>query len=334
MVIAYHATFIAPIVQPVLGQRWVSFPFQVGASSLLMISAFFTAQSLSRGRPWNFWRSRVTRLLPPFVASVLFTSLVLHLAAPPDWWRPSLRELCGNLLMMWSLDPADIPYVDGSYWTLPLQLLAFSVAAGLVAHGWRSGRRLRIVLWSAVLVPMAQVPIRTHAPEFYRAVVDTLGFHRLHLFVLGVAVWLWSTRRIGHAHGLALGVVCLVAHAVHTVGDVGAVVGLSVVAVLACLAARGPDWGRWLPQPMKAGVYWLAGISYGVYLLHQTLGFLVMRWVHDHGGGQAFQVLAMAVTSVLLGWLLTELVERPVSRAAAGWPRRAAAPKETVGTPA
>ncbi|MGH3796394.1 MAG: acyltransferase family protein [Pseudonocardiaceae bacterium] len=335
MVIAYHATFIAPIVEPVLQPRSFTFPLQIGASSLLMISAYFTAHSLSRAQPWSFWWSRISRLLPPFVVSVLFTWVVLQLVAPQDWWRPTLHQLAGNLLMLWSAYPADIPYIDGSYWTLPLQLMAFSVAAWLVARGWRGGLRLRLVLWSAVLVPLALWPIRQNGPpELYRAIVDTLGFHRLHLFVLGVAVWLWSTRRIGHLHGLALASVCLVAHAAHTLGDVGAVVGLAVVLALSCLAARGPDWGRVIPRPVQAGVRWLAGISYCIYLLHQTLGFLVMRWVNALGGGQLSEVLAMTVTSVLLGWLLTHLVERPVSRAATRWSRVLAAPRETVGTPA
>lgn len=333
MVIVYHATFIAPIVQPMLEQRWISFPYQVGASSLLVVSAYFTAQSLSRAQPWEFWWSRITRLLPPFVVSVHFTWLVLLLFAPPDWWRPTLSQLAGNLLMLWSVAPDAIPYIDGSYWTLPVQLLAFSVAAGLVAYGWRSGRRLRVLLWAAVLVPLAQWPIRQNGPpETYRVIVDTLGFHRIHLFVLGVTLWLWSTRRIGHLHGLALATVCLLAHAAHTVGDVGAVVGLAVMVALCASAARGPDWGRWLPVSVQHGAHWLAGISYGVYLLHQTLGFLVMRWVHDHGGGPLLEVLAMTVTAVFLGWLLTRLVEQPVSRAAAGRPPGAVVARETVGT--
>ncbi|HEY2764582.1 MAG TPA: acyltransferase [Pseudonocardiaceae bacterium] len=344
MVLAYHATFIGPIVERVLQPRQINFPWQVGASSLLMISAYFTAQSLSRADPWRFWWSRISRLLPPFVASVLFTWVVLQLLAPDDWWRPTLKQLGGNLLMLWSVYPRDIGYIDGSYWTLPLQLMAFSVAAVLVACSWRSGRRLWLVLWSAVLVPLAQLPIRQHnPPELYRIVVDTAGCHRMHLFVLGVALWLWSTRRIGHLHGLALGSVCLVAHAVHTavpgVGvDVGAVVGLAVVLVLACSAARGPDWGRLLPPAAQVGVRWLAGISYGVYLLHQTVGFLVMRWVNHLGAGPLLEVLSMTATSVLLGWLLTHFVERPISRAARRWSPRPTAPKqaprETVGSSA
>ena len=39
--------------------------------------------------------------------------------------------------------------------------------------------------------------------------------HRWHLFVAGVAIWLWSTKRIGAPHFTALLVSCMVAQALH-----------------------------------------------------------------------------------------------------------------------
>jgi peptidoglycan/LPS O-acetylase OafA/YrhL len=315
-VVTFHATFLGPLVEPTLQARRFSFPLQVGAASLLMISAFFVCQSLARARPWHFWWNRVSRLLPPFVVSVLLTWAVVQVAAPDDWFRPSVYELIGNLLMLWAAFPEDVPFIDGSYWTLPLQLLAFTVAAVLAVQRRARGTTARVVLWSAVLVPLVQVPLRAaEPPELYRAVVDSFGFHRLHLLVLGVGVWMWSTRRIGHLHGLALALCCLVANGVHTL-DIASTLALTVCVALICLAARGPDWGRSLPVPAQRVVRWLAGISYGVYLLHQTLGYLVMRKVNDLGGGQVLETLAMGVAAVLLGWLLTRWVERPVHRAA------------------
>ena len=72
----------------------------------------------------------------------------------------------------------------------------------------------------------------------------------------------------------------------------------------------------------------LTGCSYGVFLVHQTLGdVLMLRLQQDLGAGPTVQTLAMLVNGVLAGVLLTRLVERPAHRALLrAWDRRREAP--------
>jgi peptidoglycan/LPS O-acetylase OafA/YrhL len=97
--------------------------------------------------------------------------------------------------------------------------------------------------------------------------------------------------------------------------DWKAVVGVSGGIALICLAARVPDWDRWIPASLHPVVQWVAGISYGLYLVHQTIGFVVMRQLQDLGAGPVEQSAAMLAAGLLLGWLLTRLIERPAHRA-------------------
>ncbi|NIB33758.1 hypothetical protein HBB16_21615 [Pseudonocardia sp. MCCB 268] len=41
-------------------------------------------------------------------------------------------------------------------------------------------------------------------PEWYRMVIDGFGFHRLHLFVARIVIWLWSTEPDAHRARVAL----------------------------------------------------------------------------------------------------------------------------------
>lgn len=80
---------------------------------------------------------------------------------------------------------------------------------------------------------------------------------------------------------------------------------------LLLLAALSP--GAWLQRLPVPGAASLALWSYAIYLLHKTLCMLLrapleeLGWHADHWA----TVLLMAAASVLAGWLLYQLVERP-----------------------
>ncbi|MGH3672675.1 MAG: acyltransferase family protein, partial [Pseudonocardiaceae bacterium] len=93
--------------------------------------------------------------------------------------------------------------------------------------------------------------------------------------------------------------------------DWGAAIGVFGGGSLICLAARVPDWSRWVPGSLWDPLQWLAGISYGIYLIHQTVGFVLMRRMQDLGAGPFLQSVTMMVAALSLGWLLTRFVERP-----------------------
>ncbi|MQA17303.1 MAG: acyltransferase family protein [Pseudonocardiaceae bacterium] len=329
LVVLYHASFIGPIVlYPELVTRPVTFSYQVGASLLLLVSAYFACMSLGRGDTVRYWVSRVGRVLPAFLLAAVLAFAVLRYTAPPEWFTPQPRDLVANWLMLWHWKPQHYPYLDGSYWTVPLQLMAFTTAAVLWCTRWGHGTRLRVLLWAVALIPLAQWPLRILGPpETYRMVVDGLGFQRLHLFVAGVAIWLWSTRRMRNGHATALIASCMLAHALHNhvltdsglVADWGSTIGVWIGIGVVALAAGGPDWDRLIPTSWFPAVRWLAGISYGMFLIHQTVGFVLMRRLQDLGVGPTLQTAAMLVTAVLLGWALSRIVERPAHRALLRW---------------
>ncbi|MEJ2863365.1 acyltransferase family protein [Actinomycetospora flava] len=320
MVVLYHSTQVVPDNYPDLVDRRFVFPHQIGASLLLVVSAYFVCASLRRHGVARWWVGRLARLLPGFVAATLLAYVAADVLTPggPE---PTLRDLAANLLMLWNWDRT-WGYLDGSYWTIPLQLLAFTAAALLWRRRWGSGVRLRVVLWVAALLPMAQLPLKAIAPPVYGVLVDGLGFHRMHLFVAGVAIFLCARWRLGVPHAAALLGTCTAAQFVHggidasgaLIGDRIAVAGVGVGMAAMLLAASGPDWDWLVPSAVRPVVTWLAGISYGVFLVHQTLGMVLMRRLQMIGVGPTLQTVAMLLQAVLVGWLLTRLVERPAHR--------------------
>ncbi|HSA51818.1 MAG TPA: acyltransferase family protein, partial [Yinghuangia sp.] len=197
-----------------------------------------------------------------------------------------------------------------SYWTLPIQLTAFTVLLVVLRYS-RTRPPAPVLLWTALLGEAALWPIRVHTSwEPFRMFHDGLGWHRMHLVAVGVTVFLVARGRIGRAHGVLLATVGMVLHGVQT-QDWDTALGVSVLTAAVWAAAVGPDWDTAIPAWLQPAVRGLAGISYGVYLMHQSIGYVVMGRLHGVGAGPWVQVPAMLATGLLLGWLLTTVVERP-----------------------
>src|SRR3954454_9282194 len=336
MVVLYHSTFIAPRVYHQFVPRTFVFAHQIGASLLLALSAYFVAAALAdpARATARWWWSRIARLLPAFVVATLMAFATLRWLAPAGMFHPSLYNLVTSLLMLWNWNGVRHWYsVEPSYWTLPLQLMAFSLAPLLRRSRLGCGRGVRVLLWVAVLVPLAQWPLEQTGGPLYDTFADGFGLYRWHLFVAGVAVWMVATGRLGRRHGAALLATCVAAHAVQTgalvpggglATDPWSVLGIGLGLLAMLAAAAGPDLAARLPRPVVRAVTRLTESSYGVFLVHQTLGdVLMLRLQHDLGAGPTVQTLAMVVNGIVVGVLLTRLVERPAHRALMrGWDRR------------
>jgi peptidoglycan/LPS O-acetylase OafA/YrhL len=328
MVVLYHSTFIGPLVYPQFVARQFVFGHQIGASLLLVLSAHLAASTLAdpSRATLRWWFSRIARLLPGFVAGTLAATLALDWLAPAGMYRASIGDLLANLAMLWNWNGYHHwDYVDGSYWTLPLQLAAVTLAPWLRRTRLGHGRGLRVLLWAAVLVPLAQWPLAQTAGGIYDSVVDGFGFYRWHLFVAGVTVVMVTTGRLRSGHGLALLGCCVAAHAVQNgswsptsglVTDPWSVVGVGAGVAALVLAVRLHRAGVEPPRPVARVARRLAGISFGVYLVHQTLGYVLMLRLQEwFAAGPLVQTIAMVLQAVLLGAATTRWVERPAHRA-------------------
>ncbi len=354
-VILGHVTHQGALLHPELTGYPVRVTAQFGAAILLVISAFFVCASLRKGHPRRWLWNRVARLVPAYLVAVVVTYVITRWAAisfsglpyppgvtgflfgvppgppsdPSPWYIPTGLDLVANLGMVqeWGIRSETFYYLDGSYWTLPVQLMAFTGAALLWPRSWRTHRLTVALLWALILVPLT-LRFLIFDPVVVRPVVDSfyygLGLHRLHVFAIGVALWLWSQRRLAHWHA-ALFVVAAVAaqdlqvFPLHRALPQDAerwpsTIGFAVLLLLVCLAARGPDWRFPGLARIAPAVTWLAGISYGLYLVHQELGYVLARALLDLGLPGWLRLPVVVAAAVLAGWAVTAGVERPAHR--------------------
>ncbi|HET9143950.1 acyltransferase [Actinophytocola sp.] len=341
-VVFQHVTHQAPINHPELGPYPVTLPLQFGASTLMVISAYFVCVTVRRGNTRQWLRNRLARVLPAYFVAVLATYAVTRLAvaafnhlrfdgpisllfgdpsavAGPTafpWYLPDLPDLVGNLLMVQAWSP-DLHWIDASYWTLPAQVMAFVAAAMLWRRfGW-GGARLPALLWTLVIVPVVvRFTLRgDDASQWIKSVFDGLALHRVALFGAGVAIWLWTAHRLSGRHLGAYLLAVLVAQDAHArFTDTPSTIAFGVILLAVVAAAGGPDWKVGPLHRLAPVITWLGGISYGLYLVNQELGFVVARVLVDAGVGPVERIVVCVGAVILLGWLMTRYVERPAHR--------------------
>ncbi|MEV7977299.1 acyltransferase [Streptomyces sp. NPDC086519] len=277
----------------------------LGVQFFFVISGFVICMS-SWGRSLgDFFRSRVARLYPAYwVALVLVTGASLALPAVVHPVR--LDEFLVNLTML--QQPLGVPRVLGVCWTLWVEVRFYALFALAVVLPGVTYRRvvlfcsvwtLAAVLSTAAGGPWAELVVM---PEYAPYFVGGLALYLVHRF--GNRLLPWGI--------VALSWVLGTRTAAQGLWQAGAprdpyVVMLVVTLAFAAVAAVAAGWTRWAAWP------WLTtagALTYPFYLVHEHLGWFVIRVLHRAWGLPPWPTLAVTVLAMLgLAWLIHRFAE-------------------------
>ncbi len=317
LVVGGHACVLAgtPLSDPLARWTGVGGLGAVGVSIFFVLSGFLVTASFTR-RPnvAAFATARALRILPALVAVVVLTALAIGpalttkplpaYAASAGTWLYMVR----NVLIL----PVDYhlpglfetnPYafvVNGSLWTLRLEVAFYLLVAALGWRGWLT-RGVLTVLFSAFAVGLLAV-VAMHSPS-----VQAVQFLRCGaLFLGGAAAWTWRGDE-GWADArtrlTALGIlVVMLALATSRAWGDAAVTILLPLPILALGSMR--LWGA--RSLAKVG-----DLSYGVYLwaFPVTQGLVQVQ----SKALPSAPILTVEVLLIVLplAWLSWRLLERP-----------------------
>jgi peptidoglycan/LPS O-acetylase OafA/YrhL len=281
-----------------------------GVQLFFMISGFVIVLTLQRCRSAaDFAVLRFSRLFPSYWVCLTLTAVVGLLAPLPDQ-ALTARQIGANLTMVqgWF----HVRDVDGVYWTLTLELGFYLVMAALFACGLL--RRLDRVLWPW-LVLCVLYQLWPHAISERSAQMLALPYG--HLFIAGIALHLLWRRGAVTPAPVVLMALCLALEA--WVDGIAA--GLVAVALAALFAAA--VWER-LPLLRSPPCLWLGRISYPLYLIHQMIGYRVIRTGYALQLPPLVSIFTALVLALALASAVNRLVEEPVLTALRRAWRRAA----------
>jgi peptidoglycan/LPS O-acetylase OafA/YrhL len=277
-----------------------------GVMLFFVISGFVILMSLDRVGTREFAIRRFIRLYPIYWISVALSVATVALFGLPGVETTPI-DLLVNLTMLQGF--LGFPNIDGSYWTLEIELLFYLQAAVLSALGAFSKRWLPITLygWGLLFVALRYV-VPTDLPVARQVVIH------LPTFMIGIVAYAIVMRRERRLAVVLFPLLPLAVQARYVPLDSVLVAAFFVMVVLAAA-------GR-LPIMASAPLRWLGAISYPLYLIHQDVGIVFMREVTAGGVG---------IWAARIGALVVVLVIATVLNCRVDEPMRAALTRRLIG---
>lgn len=286
----------------------------LGVQVFFVISGFVICMS-GWGRPLrSFAASRVSRLMPAYWAAVLLVTAVF--ALPPVVFEAvSPSDALVNLTLL--QQPLGVDRVLGVCWTLWAEIRFYALFALCVVLPGASRRR--VVVFCAGWTTAAAIAQATHEPLLDLVLMPAYA----PFFVGGVGLYLvHRDRRDAYAWGIvAAGFLIGQHYAVRELSNVPdpnafahrTSLGVVLVVALGFAAVGAIALGR----PDRANRRWLtvAGtLTYPFYLVHEHLGWVVIRFLHRGLRVPSAATFALTLASMLLlALLLNRFVEKPLS---------------------
>ncbi|GAO05971.1 acyltransferase family protein [Streptomyces lydicamycinicus] len=287
----------------------------LGVQIFFVISGFVICLS-GWGRTLRaFIASRISRLYPAYWAAILLITAVFALpwvaykALPPS-------EVLTNLTML--QQPLGVDRVLGVCWTLWAEMRFYALfALCVVLPGATRGR---VVLFCAGWTLAAALAQAAHEPfldtvlmpEYAPFFIGGIGLYLLHRYgardpiawAIVLVSWLigqhYAVAGLWHAPSAT-------AFSYRSTAVIIALVtlGFALVAAVALGKLQWADW-RWLTV---AGA-----LTYPFYLVHEHLGWVVVRALHLGAGLPSYATLPLTVgLMLLLAWVLHRFIERPLT---------------------
>ncbi|MEU2430264.1 acyltransferase [Streptomyces sp. NPDC007861] len=281
-----------------------------GVQLFFIISGFVICLSAWDRTPGQFVRARFLRLFPAYWFSIVVAFVVWRGLPDGERTAPSISDSLTNVTMFQV--PLSARHLVGAYWTLWVELTFYLIFLVVL---WKGLDYVRVSvfcwLWllSSVLVQQDQdIPLLGIFAQPLNTALFVSGIAMYLMYRFGPDLKLWGL--LG-ASWLVMQS-DLVQHADQLRHDRGMdrdpYIALALVTVFYLLvlavALRRLEWVGWK---------WLAtagALVYPLYLLHEELGWAMIRVLYGHVGAWATLGITTAVL-LLLAWLVHRFVERP-----------------------
>lgn len=280
-----------------LSGQWAAY-LHLGVEMFFIVSGFVIFWTLDRiKKAPDFIVSRFSRLYPVYWAAVIVTYTIITVVGMPGREVP-LETALLNVMMIQGV--FHIKNVDGVYWTLTIEMFFY---------GWMFALYLFKALDKAehlLLGILGLAVAKSVGWISFPGVLDTVFLLKYSgLFLLGICFFNIVNQRATPVTYIAI-VLALLSVIPFYKFNYTYFFAISGVALLLYLAVAGH-----LQFLVMKPLLFLGGISYSLYLIHQNIGYLIIKGLTDGGVNSVLSIAIAVATAVVLAWLLTTYVEKP-----------------------
>jgi peptidoglycan/LPS O-acetylase OafA/YrhL len=299
----------------------VRVPFgHYGVHLFFAISGLVILLTIERSRSAaDFLLARVGRLYPAYLVAVTLTFAAITTFGLPN------RDV-NSTQYVWNLSMLqrffEVNDVDGAYWSLQVELAFYLLMVAVVLLRLLPALEPVLLGWLLLLSLDAAPASELFAgiPRLPRDIVSLFGY--APFFIIGMVTHLRRTR--GTSPGLAVALIWALAIEAAVSSWPRALAALAIAVVCEAIVCGRLGWLAVRP------LVWLGAISYPLYLVHQNIGYIVLRGLFAWGVPTEVG-LALAICLVIgLAALLHHVVEVPGQALTRKLRRRVSAESERV----
>lgn len=313
-VMVYHYTVRYDQIYGSLKQPLFQFTLgEYGVQLFFMVSGFVIFLTLDRTRhAADFVFSRFSRLYPVYWAAIFVTFFATTYGLPDR--AVSIETAIVNLTMLqqWF----GFKSVDGVYWTLAVELSFYFIMFFLYSTRLIRFFHCIIVLWLLVIVG-AEVSIRHFSLHIPWIIEQALLLKHGTWFIAGMVFYrLMKNKNLDSPLKCACQILLLSATAAIELylNPDRLLVVMIFYMIFSLFIYHKLGFLAILP------LTFLGNISYGLYLIHQNIGYMTIQFLLSMEVDYAILLLIMPISvSIIIAVLLYRYIEKPSLRLMRGW---------------
>ncbi|MBQ3426765.1 MAG: acyltransferase [Clostridia bacterium] len=268
-------------------------------SAFFMLSAYLTVCNLRENEnAGRFLLKRAIRLYPTYWAAIIITT-VLTLVFEANKFIGVVPTLINFTTLQGFLN---VKSVDGVYWTLRCELLFYVLIAIVIKLKMVKRTDIVCSIWLAVAVCYKIAVAHFGKNVIFSACDLFIMTKQAPAFVLGVsAAAIVKNKKSIHAYINS-------AAALYLSGMIYRTLFIAIVLILMIIFASS-NWKFKYDKP----IVYIASISYPLYLLHQRMGYIILRSfnVTEYGIKAGIVTALCVVIGILTASMLHTFVEIP-----------------------
>lgn len=295
-----------------------------GVLVFFILSGYFTFKKYAHLNRKIFMIGRFFRLYPLYWASLAVTMIMVSLFLPER--GVSLKEFLVNITMFQGF--LGIRNVDAAYWTLYCELFFYFmiVLASMTKLGRNAVYLILVVFGGMVFISL--LSLNAHPVILLlKKITDSLY---IHCFMIGGILSVLEDmlfQRFSNNEKLqncrmkvmtqyvflivALTFFCSQQYTAHEVTSGNFLLVATVVCFISIVIFRLFGGGKNFISRLLRPLAWLSAISYPVYLLHQNIGYIIIKGMEKVGMTSEFALIIPVAVIILIAYVLNKIVGDP-----------------------
>jgi peptidoglycan/LPS O-acetylase OafA/YrhL len=273
----------------------------LGVALFFIISGFVIFMTLEKTkRSLDFLISRFARLYPAYWVAIILTFTIVSLCGLPER-EASLYDAILNLTMWQQF--IGVKNVDGVYWTLQVELSFYVIMFCLYKFNWLKHIDFVCIGWIALVIGH-QIVSTKYNLEFPPHLQTFLLIIYAPLFIIGIMFFQIKKHEFSCQKYIIIGLSLVGYHQV-TNSRFKLLIILMFVIIFYLIIDNKLRFINLKP------LIFLGNISYPLYLVHQNIGYVIIRRMYEYNINPNVSIFVAIVTAFFLATLINLYIEKP-----------------------